>query len=54
MVVVLHFFLQVRDYTFNVNSGVVESLELDSLGIPMIPSSLVGEVVTVLFKNDFY
>nr|GMC94014.1 uncharacterized protein LOC109179203 isoform X1 [Ipomoea batatas] len=45
---------KVRDYTFNVNSGVVESLELDSLGIPMIPSSLVGEVVTVLFKNDFY
>nr|GMC95446.1 uncharacterized protein LOC109179203 isoform X1 [Ipomoea batatas] len=46
---------KVRDYTFNVNSGVVESLELDSLGIPMIPSSLVStyglfveDVVTVL------
>lgn len=35
------FFLQVRGYTFNINSGAVESLELDSLGISIIPSTLV-------------
>ncbi|ESR42843.1 hypothetical protein CICLE_v10012138mg [Citrus x clementina] len=34
---------KVRGYTFNINSGAVESLELDSFGISIIPSSLVGE-----------
>nr|XP_043636165.1 uncharacterized protein LOC122607291 [Erigeron canadensis] len=33
---------KVRGYTFNINSGVVESLELDSFGISIIPSSLVS------------
>ncbi|XP_039009407.1 uncharacterized protein LOC120137823 isoform X2 [Hibiscus syriacus] len=33
---------KVRGYTFNINSGVVESLELDSFGISLIPSSLVS------------
>ncbi|OMO53840.1 PRC-barrel-like protein [Corchorus capsularis] len=32
---------KVRGYTFNINSGAVESLELDSFGISIIPSSLV-------------
>ncbi|XP_057971075.1 uncharacterized protein LOC131159883 isoform X1 [Malania oleifera] len=32
---------RVRGYTFNINSGVVESLELDSFGISIIPSNLV-------------
>lgn len=31
-----------RGYSFNVNSGAVESLELDSLGISVIPASLVS------------
>ncbi|WZZ40103.1 hypothetical protein YC2023_036362 [Brassica napus] len=31
----------VRGYSFNINSGVVESLELDSFGVTIIPSSLV-------------
>ncbi|XP_031396996.1 uncharacterized protein LOC116207983 isoform X2 [Punica granatum] len=31
---------KVRGYTFNINSGAVESLELDSFGISIIPSSL--------------
>ncbi|XP_031247484.1 uncharacterized protein LOC116105191 [Pistacia vera] len=33
---------KVRGYTFNINSGSVESLELDSFGISIIPSSLVS------------
>lgn len=33
---------KVRGYTFNINSGTVESLELDSFGISLIPSSLVS------------
>lgn len=33
---------KVRGYTFNINSGAVESLELDCLGISIIPSSLVS------------
>lgn len=33
---------KVRGYTFNVNSGAVESLELDSFGLSIIPSSLVS------------
>lgn len=32
-----------RGYSFNINSGAVESLELDSFGISFIPSSLVGK-----------
>ncbi|XP_068669135.1 uncharacterized protein [Aristolochia californica] len=32
----------VRGYTFNVNSGAVELLELDSFGISIIPASLVS------------
>ncbi|KAJ4825208.1 hypothetical protein Tsubulata_024459 [Turnera subulata] len=32
---------QVRGFSFNINSGAVESLELDSFGISIIPSSLV-------------
>lgn len=37
-----------RGYTFNINSGAVESLELDSFGISLIPSSLVGGLVFLL------
>ncbi|PON45599.1 PRC-barrel-like [Trema orientale] len=33
---------KVRGYTFNINSGAIESLELDSFGISIIPSSLVS------------
>ncbi|KAF7144299.1 hypothetical protein RHSIM_Rhsim05G0231700 [Rhododendron simsii] len=33
---------KVRGYTFNLNSGAVESLELDSFGVSIIPSSLVS------------
>ncbi|KAL8102044.1 hypothetical protein AgCh_026798 [Apium graveolens] len=33
---------KVRGYTFNVNTGAVVSLELDSFGISIIPSSLVS------------
>lgn len=40
-----------RGYSFNINSGAVESLELDSFGISFIPSSLVGEEV-VLHNNS--
>lgn len=36
------FIYQVRGYSFDINSGAVESLELDSFGISIIPSSLVG------------
>ncbi|XVF65962.1 hypothetical protein PTKIN_Ptkin09bG0292900 [Pterospermum kingtungense] len=32
---------KVRGYTFNISSGAVQSLELDSFGISIIPSSLV-------------
>ncbi|XP_058214775.1 uncharacterized protein LOC131326168 isoform X3 [Rhododendron vialii] len=35
-------FGKVRGYTFNLNSGAVESLELDSFGVSIIPSSLVS------------
>ncbi|KAJ4970805.1 hypothetical protein NE237_003904 [Protea cynaroides] len=41
---------KVRGYTFNVNSGAVESLELDSFGISIIPSSLVSTFA--LFIED--
>ncbi|WCJ27857.1 hypothetical protein M5689_009580 [Euphorbia peplus] len=33
---------KVRGYSFNINSGAVELLELDSFGISIIPSSLVS------------
>ncbi|KAK7294883.1 hypothetical protein RJT34_17782 [Clitoria ternatea] len=33
---------KVRGYTFSINSGVVEELELDSFGLSIIPSSLVS------------
>ncbi|KAF5747683.1 hypothetical protein HS088_TW05G00410 [Tripterygium wilfordii] len=33
---------KVRGYSFNINSGAIESLELDSFGISIIPSSLVS------------
>ncbi|XAR55726.1 hypothetical protein NMG60_11035907 [Bertholletia excelsa] len=33
---------KVRGYTFDINSGALESLELDSFGISVIPSSLVS------------
>ncbi|XP_074567279.1 uncharacterized protein LOC141823967 isoform X1 [Curcuma longa] len=33
---------KVRGYSFNINSGAVESLELDSFGFSIIPSSLVS------------
>ncbi|CAI9098607.1 OLC1v1035286C1 [Oldenlandia corymbosa var. corymbosa] len=33
---------KVRGYTFDINSGAIESLELDSFGISVIPSSLVS------------
>lgn len=41
---------KVRGYTFNINSGDVESLELDSFGISIIPSSLVSTYA--LFVED--
>ncbi|KAA8517632.1 hypothetical protein F0562_015106 [Nyssa sinensis] len=41
---------KVRGYTFNINSGAVESLELDSFGISIIPSSLVSTYA--LFVED--
>ncbi|KAF8007550.1 hypothetical protein BT93_K1532 [Corymbia citriodora subsp. variegata] len=41
---------KVRGYTFNVNSGTLESLELDSFGISIIPSSLVSTYA--LFVED--
>ncbi|EFH57862.1 hypothetical protein ARALYDRAFT_482866 [Arabidopsis lyrata subsp. lyrata] len=31
-----------KGYSFNINSGIVESLELDSFGVTIIPSSLVS------------
>ncbi|RDX58199.1 hypothetical protein CR513_62499, partial [Mucuna pruriens] len=33
---------KVRGYTFSINSGAVEELELDSFGLSIIPSSLVS------------
>ncbi|GAB2303756.1 hypothetical protein Dimus_037737 [Dionaea muscipula] len=33
---------KVRGYTFNIHSGAVESLEFDSFGFSVIPSSLVS------------
>ncbi|KAL5738950.1 hypothetical protein ACOSP7_027900 [Xanthoceras sorbifolium] len=39
---------KVRGYTFNINSGAVESLELDSFGISIIPSSLVSTYALLL------
>uniref|UniRef100_A0A0A0KXU8 PRC-barrel domain-containing protein n=2 Tax=Cucumis sativus TaxID=3659 RepID=A0A0A0KXU8_CUCSA len=33
---------KIRGYTFNINSGAVESLELDSFGYSFLPSSLVS------------
>ncbi|XP_072976741.1 uncharacterized protein [Typha angustifolia] len=41
---------KVRGYTFNINSGLVESLELDSFGFSIIPSSLVSTYC--LFVED--
>ncbi|XP_062166335.1 uncharacterized protein LOC133872756 isoform X2 [Alnus glutinosa] len=41
---------KVRGYSFNINSGAVESLELDSFGISIIPSSLVSTYA--LFVED--
>ncbi|KAL3735435.1 hypothetical protein ACJRO7_024550 [Eucalyptus globulus] len=41
---------KVRGYTFNVNSGALESLELDSFGISIILSSLVSTYA--LFVED--
>ncbi|XP_072997980.1 uncharacterized protein [Typha latifolia] len=41
---------KVRGYTFNINSGYVESLELDSFGFSIIPSSLVSTYC--LFVED--
>ncbi|KAH7667469.1 PRC-barrel-like protein [Dioscorea alata] len=41
---------KVRGYTFDINSGVVDSVELDSLGISIIPSSLVSTYC--LFVED--
>ncbi|ONK62670.1 uncharacterized protein A4U43_C07F6750 [Asparagus officinalis] len=41
---------KVRGYTFNINSGAVESLELDSFGVSIIPSSLVSTYC--LFVED--
>lgn len=41
---------KVRGYNFNINSGVIESLELDSFGISIIPSSLVSTYA--LFVED--
>ncbi|XP_059296446.1 uncharacterized protein LOC132049596 isoform X1 [Lycium ferocissimum] len=41
---------KVRGYTFNISSGAVESLELDCLGISIIPSSLVSTYC--LFVED--
>ncbi|XP_039173997.1 uncharacterized protein LOC104453309 isoform X2 [Eucalyptus grandis] len=43
---------KVRGYTFNVNSGALESLELDSFGISIIPSSLVSTYA--LFVEDVH
>ncbi|KAK9124774.1 hypothetical protein Sjap_014376 [Stephania japonica] len=41
---------KVRSYTFNINSGAVELLELDSFGFSIIPSSLVSTYA--LFVED--
>ncbi|MCL7026320.1 hypothetical protein MKW94_020165 [Papaver nudicaule] len=41
---------KVRGYTFNINSGSLELLELDSFGISVIPSSLVSTYA--LFVED--
>ncbi|GAB4833135.1 hypothetical protein Ancab_031381 [Ancistrocladus abbreviatus] len=41
---------KVRGFTFNINSGVVESLELDAFGISIIPSNLVSTYA--LFIED--
>ncbi|CAM8961872.1 unnamed protein product [Rhodiola kirilowii] len=39
---------KVRGYSFDINSGAVESLELDSFGISIIPSSLVSTYVLLV------
>ncbi|KAG6640329.1 uncharacterized protein LOC122279830 isoform X2 [Carya illinoinensis] len=41
---------KVRGYSLNINSGAIESLELDSFGISIIPSSLVSTYA--LFVED--
>ncbi|KAF6168697.1 hypothetical protein GIB67_026583 [Kingdonia uniflora] len=41
---------KVRGYTFNINSGILELLELDSFGVSIIPSSLV--TTYALFVED--
>ncbi|KAF3779551.1 hypothetical protein EJ110_NYTH41217 [Nymphaea thermarum] len=41
---------KVRGYTFNINSGSIESLELDSFGVSIIPASLVSTYC--LFVED--
>ncbi|RYR06521.1 hypothetical protein Ahy_B05g073854 isoform B [Arachis hypogaea] len=38
---------KVRGYTFSLNSGAVEELELDSFGLSIIPSSLVNQCLFV-------
>lgn len=40
-----------RGFSFDVNSGTVELLELDSFGISIIPSSLVGILIFCLFDR---
>jgi hypothetical protein len=46
---ILLLFQKVRGYTFNINSGAVDFLELDSFGFSLIPSSLVRT-----FELSFY
>nr|XP_020147645.1 uncharacterized protein LOC109732852 isoform X1 [Aegilops tauschii subsp. strangulata] len=41
---------KVRGFTFNINSGVLESLELDSFGLTIVPASLVSTYC--LFVED--
>lgn len=39
-----------RGFTFNIDSGVVESLELDSFGLTIVPASLVILLDTYLLS----
>ncbi|XLR53937.1 hypothetical protein S83_004609, partial [Arachis hypogaea] len=36
----IEYYSKVRRYTFSLNSGAVEELELDSFGLSIMPSSL--------------
>ncbi|XLT43444.1 hypothetical protein HN873_036048 [Arachis hypogaea] len=38
----IEYYSKVRRYTFSLNSGAVEELELDSFGLSIMPSSLVS------------